>query len=233
MPRRHLAPSATTNAAATARSLLAAARSCKHASWRSLNVFCPCKAPLLLAVPPPLPRALRCRDLLTKIHVLTCGTAPSSCIREGKKQHFRPLSTTCIPTLCAGPLAALFDGFRCTICAWDQTGSGKSNSMMSSGADLTARALPIGIARLGSFRAAWRQSQRGLHAALQRDLLGSAVPVVVTAATRLNAGSSRSHAILTLALTMPARKSTDSGSSSGSSSSSSSSKSVTSRGHLV
>ena len=65
------------------------------------------------------------------------------------------------------------------------------------------------------------------------QLLAKADGGRVTAATRLNAGSSRSHAILTLALTMPARKSTDSGSSSGSSSSSSSSKSVTSRGHLV
>ena len=35
--------------------------------------------------------------------------------------------------LVASPMAALFDGFNCTILAYGQTGSGKSYSMMGAG----------------------------------------------------------------------------------------------------
>jgi hypothetical protein len=37
--------------------------------------------------------------------------------------------------LVAGPMAALFDGFNCTVLAYGQTGSGKSYSMMGASAD--------------------------------------------------------------------------------------------------
>ena len=160
--------------------------------------------------------------------------------------------------LVAAPMAALFDGFNCTILAYGQTGSGKSFSMMGPsedasaspthraraagiiprfGAELFERASKVAGAKISvSYAQLYnehfsdllepastaelklrRSEKMGVHVhGLSEKRVGSAKELLqllahaenyrVTAATRLNAGSSRSHAILTLALTMPARR---------------------------
>ena len=159
--------------------------------------------------------------------------------------------------LVAGPMAALFDGFNCTILAYGQTGSGKTYSMMGGteqGASPAERARAAGIIpRFGAelfervaatpgarVSASYvqlhnevfhdlfdptnkaelrlrRSEARGVHvqglterkvasAKELLHLLAKADSARVTAATKLNAHSSRSHAILTLALTLPSTR---------------------------
>ena len=181
--------------------------------------------------------------------------------------------------LVAGPMAALFDGFNCTILAYGQTGSGKTYSMMGStdeGASPAERARAAGIIprfgaelfeRAASFPGAKvtasyvqlhnevfldlldpaskaelrlrRSEAKGVHiqglvekkvasAKELLHLLAKADQGRITASTKLNASSSRSHAILTLGLTLPARTRSPGGGGGGGGS-----KTITSRANLV
>ena len=189
-----------------------------------------------------------------------------ACFAESAAQH------EVYTELVASPMAALFDGFNCTILAYGQTGSGKTFSMMGS-SDETAspaeRARAAGIIprfgaelfeRVGAIPGAKvhvsycqlhnetffdlldpsskaelrlrRSEAKGVHvqglseprvqsAKELLQLLAKAEGARITAATKMNAHSSRSHALLTLALTLPARSRAGGG------------KTVTSRAHLV
>jgi hypothetical protein len=189
-----------------------------------------------------------------------------ACFAESAAQH------VVYTELVASPMAALFDGFNCTILAYGQTGSGKTFSMMGS-SDETAspaeRARAAGIIprfgaelfeRVGAIPGAKvhvsycqlhnetffdlldpsskaelrlrRSEAKGVHvqglseprvqsAKELLQLLAKAEGARITAATKMNAHSSRSHALLTLALTLPARSRAGGG------------KTVTSRAHLV